>query len=93
MFNPLTNKHNKTIFVDGNGVVCTKSSAEIMSLLFQDIPVVLRLHTVDDWIFATPNYWDASETVLWFSYVDGTTNLTNLVGIDRNAEIVYYTGE
>lgn len=79
MFNPLM--HNiRTVFVDSDGEWATKSSLEIMSLLFRDVNVVLRVHSGDDWVFASPNYWNQSDGVLWFSYVDNT-----------NAEIVPYT--
>lgn len=85
--------YNKTIFIDGNDVACTKSSKEIMSLLFSDVPVVLRLHMGDDFIFAHPTYYDYSENVVWFEFTNGTTNLHQIVGVNSNKELVYYTGE
>lgn len=92
MYNPLNKKYNKTIFIDGNDVACTKSSKEIMSLLFSDVPVVLRLHMGDDFIFAHPTFYDYSENVVWFVCVDDSKE-THIVGVDSNKELVYNTGE
>lgn len=89
MFNPLM--HNmRTVFVDSDGEMATKSCLEIMSMLVRDVNVVLRLRSGDDWIFASPNYWNQSDGVLWFSYVEGTSQAA-LVGINTDAEIVHYT--
>lgn len=92
MYNPLNKKYNKTIFIDGNDVACTKSSKEIMSLLFSDVPVVLRLHRGDDFIFAHPTFYDYSENVIWFECADNTEKLQG-IGVDSSKELVFYTGE
>ena len=92
MYKHLNNKYNKTIFIDGNDVACTKSSKEIMSLLFSDVPVVLRLHIGDDFFFAHPTFYDYSENVVWFCGADNTETL-RIVGVDSSKELVFYTGE
>ena len=86
-------KQLRTVFVDGNGIIAKKSSKEIVSLLQQDVNIVLRLHSDPDVIYATPCYYDGTEEVIWFDYTNAKNNLAQLVGIDANAEIVYYTGE
>lgn len=83
----------RTVFVDGNGIIAQKSSKEIVSLLQQDVNIVLRLHSDPDVIYATPCYYDGTEEVIWFDYTNAKNNLAQLVGVDVNAEIVYYTGE
>lgn len=92
MYNTFNKKYNKTIFIDGNDSVCTKSSQEIMSLLFSDVPVVLRLHMGDDFIFAHPTFYDYSENVVWFECADNTENLRS-VGVASSKDLVFYTGE
>ena len=86
-------KQPRTVFVDGNGIIAKKSSKEIVSLLQQDVNIVLRIHSDPDVIYASPCYYDGTEEVIWFDYTNGKNNLAQLVGIDSNAEIVYYTGE
>lgn len=86
-------KQLRTVFVDGNGIIAKKSSKEIVSLLQQDVNIVLRLHSDPDVIYATPCYYDGTEDVIWFDYTNAKNNLAQLVGIDANAEIVYYNGE
>lgn len=86
-------KQLRTVFVDGNGIIAQKSSKEIVSLLQQDVNIVLRLHSDPDVIYATPCYYDGTEEVIWFDYTNAKNNLAQLVGVDANAEIVYYTGE
>lgn len=86
-------KQTRTVFVDGNGIIAKKSSKEIVSLLQQDVNIVLRLHSDLDVIYASPCYYDGTAEVIWFDYTNGKNNLAQLVGVDANAEIVYYTGE
>lgn len=86
-------KQTQTVFVDGNGIIAKKSSKEIVSLLQQDVNIVLRIHSDPDVIYASPCYYDGTEEVIWFDYTNGKNNLAQLVGVDSNAEIVYYTGE
>ncbi len=86
-------KKNMTVIVDGNGVVAMKSSNEIVSLLQQDIYVVLRLIDTPNVIYASPCFYDGTENVIWFQFTNATNNMQQIVGIDANAEIVYYTGE
>ena len=83
----------RAVFVDGNGIIAQKSSKEIVSLLQQDVNIILRLHSDPDVIYATPCYYDGTEEVIWFDYTNAKNNLAQLVGVDTNAEIVYYTGE
>ena len=86
-------KQIQTVFVDGNGIIAKKSSKEIVSLLQQDVNIVRRLHSDPDVIYASPCYYDGTEDVIWFDYTNAKNSLAQLVGIDANAEIVYYTGE
>lgn len=86
-------KQLRPVFVDGNGVIAKKTSNEIVSLLQQDVLVILRLFNTPDVIYASPCYYDGTEEVIWFDYTNAKNNLTQLVGVDSNAEIVYYTGE
>ena len=86
-------KQKQTVIVDGNGVVAKKSSNEIVSLLQQDVYVVLRLIDTTNVIYASPCFYDGTENVIWFQFTNATNNLQQIVGIDANAEIVYYTGE
>lgn len=86
-------KQPRTVFVDSNGIIAKKSSKEIVSLLQQDVNIVLRLHSDPDMIYASPCYYDGTEEVIWFDYTNAKNNLAQLVGIDASAEIVYYTGE
>lgn len=86
-------KQKRTVIVDGNGVVAKKSSSEIVSLLQQDVYVVLRLIDTPNVIYAAPCFYDGTENVIWFQFTNATNNLQQIVGIDANAEIVYYTGE
>ena len=86
-------KQKCTIFVNGNGSGAEKSSNEIISLLQQDVYVVLRLIDTPNVIYASPCFYDGTENVIWFQFTNATNNLQQIVGIDANAEIVYYTGE
>lgn len=86
-------KQHRTVFVDGNGIIAKKSSKEIVSLLQQDVYVVLRLHSDPDVIYASPCYYDGTEEVMWFEYTNAKKNLAQIVGVDANSEIVYHTGE
>jgi hypothetical protein len=86
-------KQLRTVFVDGNGIIAKKSSKEIVSLLQQDVNIVLRLHSDPDVIYASPCYYDGTKEVIWFDYTNAKNNLAQLVSVDANAEIVYYTGE
>lgn len=83
----------RPVFVNGNGIIAQKSSKEIVSLLQQDVNIILRLHSDPDVIYATPCYYDGTEEVIWFDYTNAKNNLAQLVGVDASAEIVYYTGE
>ncbi len=86
-------KQKQTVIVDGNGVVAKKSSNEIVSLLQQDVYVVLRMIDTPNVIYASPCFYDGTENVIWFQFTNATNNLQQIVGIDANAEIVYYIGE
>lgn len=86
-------KQSRTVFVDSNGIIAKKSSKEIVSLLQQDVLVILRLFNTPDVIYASPRYYDGAEEVIWFDYTNANNNQAQLVGIDANAEIVYYMGE
>ena len=92
MFNPL-NKTTRVIFVDGNGVVASLGSEQIQSDLMQDQLVIARLKTSDDYIYGLPTYYDTENKVIWFTFVNAINNLAQIVGIDANAEIVYWTGD
>lgn len=83
----------RPVFVNGNRIIAKKSSKEIVSLLQQDVYVVLRLHSDPDVIYASPCYYDGTEEVMWFQYTNAKNNLAQIVGVDANSEIVYYTGE
>ena len=85
-------KQPRTVFVDGNGIIAKKSSKEIVSLLQQDVNIVLRIHSDPDVIYASPCYYDGTEEVIWFEYTNAKNNLAQIVGVDANSEIVYYTG-
>ena len=86
-------KHKQTIFVNGNGSSAEKSSNEIVSLLQQNVYVVLRLIDTPDVIYASPFFYDGTENVIWFQFTNPTDNLQQIVGINANAEIVEYNGE
>ena len=86
-------KQLRTVFVDGNGIIAKKSSKELVSLLQQDVNIVLRLHSDPDVIYAMPTYYDGTENVMWFQYNSATNNLQQIVGVDSSGELVYYTGE
>ena len=86
-------KQKRTVIVDGNGVVAKKSSNEIISLLQQDVYVVLRLIDTPNVIYASPFFYDGTENVIWFQFTNATNNLQQIVGIDANAEIVEHNGE
>lgn len=84
-------KQKRTVIVDGNGVVAKKSSNEIVSLLQQDVYVVLRLIDTPNVIYASPCFYDGTENVIWFQFTNPTEQ--QIVGINDNAEIVGYNGE
>ena len=86
-------KQLRPVFVDGNGVIAKKTSNEIVSLLQQDVFVILRLFNTPDVIYAMPTYYDGTENVIWFQYNSATNNLQQIVGVDASGELVYYTGE
>lgn len=86
-------KKLRPVFVDGNGVIAKKTSNEIVSLLQQDVLVILRLFNTPDVIYAMPTYYDGTENVMWFQYNSATNNLHQIVGVDSNGELVYYNGE
>ena len=86
-------KQLRPVFVDGNGVIAKKTSNEIVSLLQQDVLVILRLFNTPDAIYAMPTYYDGTENVMWFQYNSATNNLQQIVGVDASGELVYYTGE
>lgn len=92
MYNPLENL-GTTVFVDSNGVTSDKSSNEIISLIMRDVNVCLRVRENGDVIFASPSMYDASENVFWFNFTNYSNQLTQLIGVDDNKEIVYYTGD
>ena len=83
----------RSVFVNGNGVIAKKTSNEIVSLLQQDVLVILRLFNTPDVIYAMPTYYDGTENVIWFQYNSATNNLQQIVGVDASGELVYYTGE
>lgn len=83
----------RPVFVDGNGVIAKKTSNEIVSLLQQDVLVILRLFNTPDVIYAVPTYYDGTENVIWFQYNTAVNNLQQIVGVDANGELVYYTGD
>ena len=85
-------KQKWTVIVDGNGVVAKKSSNEIVSLLQQDVYVVLRMIDTPNVIYASPCFYDGTENVIWFQFTS-PDNLQQIVGIDANAEFVEYNGE
>lgn len=91
MYNPLENL-GTTVFIDSNGVTATKSSSEIISLIMRDINVILRVKENGDVIFATPTMYDSENNVFWFNFTNYSNQLTQLIGVDENGEIVYYTG-
>ena len=86
-------KQKRTIFVNGNGSGAEKSSNEIVSLLQQDVYVVLRLIDTPNVIYASPCFYDGTENVIWFQFTNATNNLQQIVGINDNAEVVEYNGE
>lgn len=92
MFSPIRKK-TLVVFVDGNGVTATRDSRQIQSDLMQGRLVIARLHTSDDYIYALPTYYDTEHEVIWFTFVNAINNLAQIVGIDNNAEIVYWTGD
>ena len=82
-------KQKRTVIVDGNGVVAKKSSNDIISLLQQDVYVVLRLIDTPNVFYASPCFYDGTENVIWFLLNNPTEQ--QIVGIDANAEIIFYT--
>lgn len=92
MYNPLE-QLGTNIFVDSNGIIATKSSNEIMSLLMRDINVIMRVKENGDIIFATPSMYDSENNVIWFSFTNYSNQLTQLIGVDDAGEVVYYTGD
>ena len=92
MYNPLENL-GTTVFVDSNGVTAAKSSSEIISLIMRDVNVCLRVRENGDVIFACPSMYDSTENVMWFNFTNYSNQLTRLIGVDDNKEIVYYTGD
>lgn len=92
MYNPLE-QLGKNIYVDSNGITATKASFEIMSCLMRDINVILRVRENGDFIFASPSMYDTANEVIWFSFTNYANQLTQLIGVDRDGEIVYYTGD
>lgn len=92
MFNHMR-KTTLCVFVDGNGVTADRNSKQIQSDLMQGRLVIARLHTSNDYIYALPTYYDTEHEVIWFTFVNAINNLAQIVGIDNNAEIVYWTGD
>ena len=45
-----------------------------------------------DVIFASPTMYDSENNVFWFNFTNYSNQLTQLIGVDDNGEIVYYTG-
>lgn len=92
MYNPLE-QLGTNIFIDSNGIIATKSSSEIISLIMRDINVIMRVKENGDIIFATPSMYDSENNVIWFSFTNYANQLTQLIGVDDAGEIVYYTGD
>ena len=81
-----------SIFIDSNGVTANKTSSEVISLIMRNVHVILRVKENGDVIFASPTMYDSENNVFWFNFTNYTNQLTQLIGIDENGEIVYYTG-
>lgn len=90
MYNPLENL-GTTVFVDSNGVTADKSSNEIISLIMRDVNICLRVRENGDVIFASPSMYDTAKNVFWFNFTNYSNQLTQLIGVDDNKEVVYYT--
>lgn len=91
MYNPLENL-GTTVFVDSNGVTADKSSSEMISLILRDVNVCLRVRENGDVIFASPTMYDSENNIFWFNFTNYTNQLTQLIGVDADGKIVYYTG-